>query len=501
MKVRISLDDMKESGRTNIFPGRIYVTDLKHRSFFCSMQWEEGLLNLDSPGREPIAVHVLFDVPHFGTIWTTMDNCGEGYSVSNKGYSLMDELVNSRITGVERSLESESCDKASTYLKKAKDELTGGNKKEALRWSTLAGEESEFDRSKRLLQSASYRTKASFGSTFAGERLGDLAIGVGKDWKNGTPPPDFLIERQRWDIMAQLMNTATLPNFWRWIEPRRGKYNFDPLDRIVDFCRSHSIGIKTFALWWGGIGGTPKWLRLLDFKHQLSAMKGWIRVITDRYGDCIQVYEAVNEMHDWPFANPMRYGHEQLLEITASVCQWLGEMAPGKTRIINHCCPWGEYSQEYQADNWVPLTYLQEVIDHGIEFEGIGVQFYTPGRDMMEIASHIDRFTRFDRLLFITETAVPSAPSHRAAVGTGQIHSSSLNAWRGPWTEDIQADWVEMFCTIAMARECVRGITYWDADDDRAFIRNAGLLDSLGNPKPSFHRLMMLKEKYLRKLP
>jgi hypothetical protein len=55
----------------------------------------------------------------------------------------------------------------------------------------------------------------------------------------------------------------------------------------------------------------------------------------------------------------------------------------------------------------------------------------------------------------------------------------------------------EMFYTIAMAGESMRIINYWDVDDERAFVRYAGLLDRQGNPKSSFERLRMLRKKYL----
>ena len=495
MGINIVLDDVREGRKSSsVAAGRIYITDLKHRAFFCSMEWGDNQLNLDPSIEKPVAVHVRFDIESFGICWITMDNCGMGYVSSEKKYSLMEELVYSRISQIKRRIPHGVIGEISTsMIEEAENEFSHGNKHRALCLVTVAGEDIEFQLAKRILDNSQYRSKASFSGTFFGERSGDYAIGVGKDWE-GTPP-NFLRPHERWNTIAEVIDTTTLPTFWRWIEPERGKFNFTSLDQIVAFCRERSITMKSFALYWGGIGGTPKWFRYLDLKHQLLAIKEWMKVIIHRYGEYIQVYEVVNEMHDWLYANPAKYGHKELLEITASISQWTKEMAPGKTRIINNCMPWGEYCQKYQGYHWVPLTYMEEVIRQGIEFEGIGIQYYCPGRDMMELGAHIDRFAGFGKPLYITEMGTPSAAGDMKEVETGQVNL--MNGWRGTWNEEHQAEWIEMLYTIAMSKDAIRALNYWDIDDNQSFIKYAGILDMDGNPKPSFERIRKLRKMYL----
>ncbi len=140
------------------------------------------------------------------------------------------------------------------------------------------------------------------------------------------------------------------------------------------------------------------------------------------------------------------------------------------------------------------FTYIDDVVANDVQFEAIGLQYYNPGRDMMELSRHIDRFAEFGKDIYITEMGTPSAPGDAAAVATGQV--DPMNGWRGVWSEIKQADWVEYFYSIALAKEAIRMMNYWDVDDARAFIGQAGLLDGNGVPKLSFQRLKELGRKY-----
>jgi hypothetical protein len=68
---------------------------------------------------------------------------------------------------------------------------------------------------------------------------------------------------------------------------------------------------------------------------------------------------------------------------------------------------------------------------------------------------------------------------------TGQI--DPVAGWRETWTEEQQANWVERFLCLATARPEVAVVNYWDFDDTQSFIPSAGLLDTQGQPKPSYH--------------
>jgi GH35 family endo-1,4-beta-xylanase len=362
------------------------------------------------------------------------------------------------------------------------------NRMKALEAALVAGEEAARVSADGILSSRNVGAHPGplISGTLFGERQGKWSIGVGPDWNPEEEPPDFIRPAAEAERVAMLCSATTLPSFWRWIEPKRDRPRWDVLEGLLEFCEQHGLAAKSFALYWGGIGGCPVWLRGLPHKEKLQAIERWTTQIVQRYRGRIASWETVNEMHDWHFANPFGWSHAQTLEVTRLVSELVGALDPGKPRIVNHCSIWGEYAQN-RPGIWTPLTYLDALLEAGIPFEGIGLQYYNPGRDLLECLLHLDEFARFGKEIWVTEMGTPSDPRGHGQVETGQI--DPLVGWRGTWSPERQADWVELWYTLASSRPVVKALNWWDVTDSQAFIAHAGLLDDQGRPKPSYERL------------
>ncbi len=494
--LKLRLDADPEIAKMCCGPGKVYITDWAHRPRFTPLEWSsDRILSVELPPRVWVAVHAHIAVPEYGRVWVTLDNAGARYGEgSREPLSLLREAVNSRIARCERRLkEVMLASPPSRNLDLAKEYAEEGKFADALREAIVAGEEIELANSQRELQRRGISPEVRISATLFGERLGRWAIGVGPDWPLGAEPPDFLLPRQAWATLAQLIDGTTLPSFWRWVEPERKQYRWKALDEILDFCGKHAIAAKSFAIYWGGIGGTPPWFRNLRYSEQKAAIEEWTRVLVGRYKGRVAAWETVNEMHDWWFGNPMRWTHEQIIEVTRMVNDQVGALDPGTPRVINHCCIWGEYLQGLNDRSWTPRTYLEEMILGDVKFEGIGLQYYNPGRDLMECAENLDRYHSLGKLIWITEMGTPSAPRAQE-LETAQ--ADPFDGWRGPWSESSQADWCEKFYTIALARPFLRAMNWWDSADPRAFIHKAGWLDDDFRPKPSFDRLLSLRKNW-----
>ena len=499
--LKLRLDADPEIAKMCCGAGNVYVTDLAHRPRFTPLDWaRDGILGVELPLREPVAIHAHVAVPEYGRVWVTLDNEGAGYGEgSREPVSLLREAVRSRIARCDRRLnETMLASPPVHHLDLAKEFAHDGRLADTLREAIVAGEEIELAVAEQKLQRNGVSPEARISATLFGERLGSWAIGVGPDWPLGTEPPDFLLPREAWPTLARLINGTTIPNFWRWIEPERKQYRWKALDEILDFSEKHGIAAKSFSIYWGGIGGTPPWFRNLRYDQQKRAIEEWTRVLVGRYKGRVRAWETVNEMHDWWFGNPMRWTHEQIIEVTRMVNEQVGALDPGTPRVINHCCIWGEYLQGLNDRSWTPRTYLEEVIASGVKFEGIGLQYYNPGRDLMECAENLDRYHKLGRLIWITEMGTPSAPRVQD-LETAQ--ADPLDGWRGPWSEASQADWCDMWYKMALSRPFLRAMNWWDTCDARSFINQAGWLDRDYKPKPSFERLLSLQRRWKRSMP
>jgi hypothetical protein len=144
---------------------------------------------------------------------------------------------------------------------------------------------------------------------------------------------------------------------------------------------------------------------------------------------------------------------------------------------------------------WCPLVFVDQVVQQGIPFEGVGLQFYNPHRDLMECGAHLDRFRALEKPIWISEISVPSSPRKKELGGIGQTDPDPLDGWRGTWSAERQAEWTELWYSIVLARPDIQSLNWWDMDDrdDRqSYISYGGLLDSQCQPKPAFDRLMNL---------
>ncbi|MBI2194290.1 MAG: endo-1,4-beta-xylanase [Planctomycetes bacterium] len=475
-----------------------YFTDLQHRAVRCDATLQpDATLRVVLPPF-PAAVHVQVAVRPYGRVWATADQGGAGYEESAT-LPLIPELAISRIRRYERRAMSLNLEyPPDEDIEAAWDLYDLGRPMESLYHGLLAGEDLELAAAEVALETRDFQAQppARISATLFGERLDPYAIGVGQDWPHESLMPNFLRPRDRWDLAAQLCDATTLPTFWRWVEFAQGRQRWSPIEEILAFCEERRISAKSFSLFWGGIGGMPPWFRSLPYPGKLKAIEKWTTDVVGRLRGRIEAWEIVNEMHDWGFANQIpQLTHEQSLEMTRLVSGLVGSLDPGVPRVVNHCCPWGDYIQKPGSSGpWIPLTYLEELCASGIEFEGIGVQMYNPGRDLMECVEHVDRFARFGKAIWITEMGTPSSAAPRGKVETSQIDLSI--GWRGPWEQENQAEWVERWYTMALSRPYIRSLNYWDFDDERAFIEHAGLLDVAGRPKESYLRLIEWCERY-----
>ncbi len=472
-------------------PGFFYVTDLDHRSFFCPARWDAEHIYLDPPSDAPLAIHVRFAAPGYGPLWLTADNGGMGYTADGRTRRLLAELASSRVAlsyRLARDIGETAA--VASLLADLPANASDSSVVDIGEAATLLGHAIHVSEDiEQALSQRRGRGPALLSGTLFGERLGPYAIGVGPDWPSNATP-DFLRRPEEWPFIARACQATTLPNFWRWVEFQPGVFNWSPLDKIMDFAQANSMSVKSFALYWGGLGSVPPWFRHLTYAQQKDAIMRWVETLVGRYRGRIDAWETVNEMHDWPFGNRFNWSHTQLLEITQLVTELTGQLDPGTPRVINHSSPWGEILQLSGMQNrWNPRTYLEEVIAQGIAFEGIGLQFYNPGRDMVEMAQQLDRFITLGKRIYITEMGTPSAQA-TAAIETAQV--GVTDGWRSTWTLQTQAEWIERFLTLAVARPEVAVINYWDMDDERSFIRAAGLLDANGRPKPGYEAWMRL---------
>lgn len=298
-----------------------------------------------------------------------------------------------------------------------------------------------------------------------------------------------------------LLNLATLPFYRATTERTEGTVNYSQVEAILDRAAGTPLLLKGHPLLWMNPSGVPDFLRPKSWEEVKSSCRDYILRSVSRFRSRIHTWDVINEAHDW--GNLLKHDPQQLVELTALASETTRLADPTAFRIVNNCCLWAEYvatrmtgAGPLDRPAQTPVEYLRAVRDARIEYEAIGLQVYCPGRDMLEIERHIERFAGFGKPLHITELGIPSAHSKDTASTyeeRGRRIPYPIDAvWHGTeWSEQIQADWVEQFYTLCYSMPQVEAVSWWDFSDP-GYMPDAGFVTRDMRPKQSYDRLLKL---------
>jgi GH35 family endo-1,4-beta-xylanase len=308
----------------------------------------------------------------------------------------------------------------------------------------------------------------------------------------------------------EVFNFATLTHYiWdTWyevFEPREGVYNWGVKDNIVNWLMENNIEIQGRPLFWFHPVVTPEWLKNKNFEQLKKYVEKHTHDLVTHYGDKVKQWSVMNEYHDW--ANIHNHSPEQITEITKLACDKTKETDGAVKRIINNCCPWGDYvpwgrmaRQKTEADRPLrtPHKYMQDLTEAGVDYDVLGVQIYFPRRDLSEIVRLLERFEKFNKPIYITEIGATSFGINRKKVPDPLKLSDEPYDWHRYWDEKLQADWLEQVYTLYYSRPSIKAINWYDFSDFRPFIVNGGLVREDCSPKRSFYRLKNVLAKWNR---
>ncbi len=119
---------------------------------------------------------------------------------------------------------------------------------------------------------------------------------------------------------------STMPPFTHYLkadfidfEPEEGHKRFAERDLILNALRQRNITVEGRPLFWMHSWVTPEWLKKKSYPELIRYLDNHIQQVIRHYGDQIEIWEVVNEMHDW--ANETGLTHDQTINITRFACE------------------------------------------------------------------------------------------------------------------------------------------------------------------------------------
>lgn len=182
--------------------------------------------------------------------------------------------------------------------------------------------------------------------------------------------------KQYENTFGSLFNSATLPFYWKTLEPEQGKSRYTaessymfrrpPVDPIIEFCESNNIIAKGHAIIYGmRRWAHPEWMPT-DRREMEYYFEKHIQELALRYKDRIQMWDVVNE--------PVDQANRGIMpdDYTYKSYKWAMTYFP-KSVILN--------INDIDFKGGIPYTrrYVEitrNMIDRGIRIDNVGAQMH-----------------------------------------------------------------------------------------------------------------------------
>lgn len=305
-------------------------------------------------------------------------------------------------------------------------------------------------------------------------------------------------------FFSEFFNIATLPFYWRDVEPEQGKtryrkgsvpvYRRPPVELCLDFCEANGIEPKAHCLNYAC--HAPEWMPA-DTESEKRLLAKRFQELGERYAGRIPEWEVTNEtFYKW---NTFR-GRSAFFSEPDYV-EWSFRTAdrffPGNKLFINEMQQriWDALS--FYGNRSVYFMQIERALREGVRIDGIGMQFHMFHRreqeaektadyyDPERIYDVLDCYAAFGKPLQITEATVPA-------------YSCDAE------DEEVQAEIIRNLYRIWFSHPAVEGAIYWNlvdgyaggaASGDMASGENyfhGGLIRRDFSPKPAYHVLRRL---------
>jgi len=259
-----------------------------------------------------------------------------------------------------------------------------------------------------------------------------------------------------------------LPMWWKTIEPQEQQFSWVQSDEWMDFLRRARIPAVVGPLAQFNEVSIPDWLYI--WEHDYETVRDLLyehidRVVT-RYGSAVALWNVISGLH---VNAQFTFTFDQLMDLTRMAVGLVKKINPSARTMIELTQPWGEYYANNQR-SIPPMLYAEMIVQSGIQFDVFGVQlrFGTPRegcwqRDLFQVSCLIDRFAALGKPVMISGLQVPSS-----FPGSPLEANTAGGLWRKPWSEALQAKWLEAITDIALSRPFVEAICWQDLIDSPA---------------------------------
>jgi len=294
-------------------------------------------------------------------------------------------------------------------------------------------------------------------------------------------------------LIASNFDLIIVPLRWKELEVEEGVYNWEPVDRWMEWAADEGKPIVAGPLLDFSKRALPDWMYVWqhDYDTCRDLVYEYIQKVVYRYRSLVGMWNiasGLNVNDNFEFSAP------QMLDLTRMASLLVRQARKGARTMIELRRPFGEHCAR-KRDSMSPFAFVDRLIQEGIKFDALGVQLLfgqrrsgRACRDLMQISNLLDRFFLIEVPILVSAMGVPSQPV-----------DTNGGWWHRPWSPDLQARWVGRVFASAMSKPFVESVFWTDLyDHPDAELAGAGLITGEGQPKPALARLIGMRKR-LRK--
>jgi len=253
---------------------------------------------------------------------------------------------------------------------------------------------------------------------------------------------------------------------WETVEPQRGRFDFGPADKIIDFAQSHQMAVRGHTLVWHL--QNPAWLNDLSAADLKQALGDHIRTVMRHYAGRIGEWDVVNEaVADNGKPRESIWLRKLGIGYIALAFRLAHEADPQAKLFYND---YGAEGKGLKADAVYALVATLKRAN--VPIDGIGLQAHVDTRPPPGYAQNVERFAKLGLRVELTEMDVRTKTDDAAARA----------AQAGQYARLVDG-----------CKPCAR-FTVWGLDDADSWVPSAypgyghaTLLDADLRPKPAFN--------------
>lgn len=295
---------------------------------------------------------------------------------------------------------------------------------------------------------------------------------------------------------AAAFNLATVPFYWKDIEPEEGKtryakdspkiYRRPPPDLCVEWCEAHGIEPKAHCLNYSN--QTPDWA-VGDIHKEKYLLEKRFRELAERYAKRVPMWEVTNETF-WgkDIKSPNFYRESDLVEWSFKLAE---RYFPANKLIINEWSNlWGDTLRHRSRGRY--YMQIERAMLKGARIDSVGMQFH--------MFFDSDKSVSATRQFYDPQCLFDVMDTYSALGRPIQITEITIPAYSNdPGDEEVQAEILRELYRIWFSHPAMEAIIYWNLPDGYAWGAQPGDMTTGENryygglcrfdmtPKPAFN--------------